>query len=80
MNVETLRCFLWWCLIVNIGLLLYWFAFFSLGHDWLYRFHGKWFKLTKERFDTVHYAGMAIFKLLIFVFNLAPLVALYIAA
>ena len=78
--METLRYFFLWCLIINVGLLLYWFAFFSLAHDWLYRFHGKWFKLPVERFDTVHYAGMAIFKILIFVFNLVPYVALSIVS
>lgn len=78
MNVETLRNFFLWCLIINTGLLLYWFAFFSLAHDWLYRFHGRWFKLPVEKFDTIHYGGMAIFKILIFVFNLAPYIALWI--
>lgn len=76
MNVETLRNFFLWCLIINTGLLLYWFAFFSLAHDWMYRFHGRWFKMPVEKFDQVHYAGMAIYKILIFVFSLVPFVAL----
>jgi len=80
MNMEMLRCFFLWCLIINVALLLNWFAFFSLAHDWLFRLHGRWFKITVERFDKVHYFGMAIFKIMIFVFNLAPYIALSIVS
>lgn len=80
MTVEMIREFLGWCSIINTGLLLWWFLFFVLAHDWLYRFHGKWFNLSVERFDAIHYAGMAWFKLSIFVFNIVPYIALRIVA
>ncbi len=78
MTIDLVRDALLWCFIINIGILLWWFLFFSLAHDWVYQFHGKWFKLSVEKFDTIHYAGMAFFKICIFVFNIVPYFALCI--
>ena len=78
MMIETIRDALAWCTVINMGLLLWWFLFFTLAHDWTYRFHSKWFNLSVEKFDTIHYAGMAFFKISIFVFNLVPYLALRI--
>ena len=78
MAFEIIRDVLAWCAVINIGLLLWWLLFFLLAHDWMYRFHGKWFKLSVERFDAIHYAGMAFFKICIFVFNIVPYLALRI--
>jgi len=78
MTIDLVRDVLLWCFIINIGILLYWFLFFTLAHDWVYQFHGKWFKLSVEKFDAIHYAGMAFFKICIFVFNIVPYFALCI--
>ena len=78
MTINTLREMLLWCFIINLGLLLWWFLFVTLAHDWVYRFHGKWFKLSIESFDAIHYGGMGVFKICIFVFNLVPYIALRI--
>ena len=78
MTIEMIRETLLWCSIINMGLLLWWFLFFSLAHDWLFRYHSRWFSLSIERFDSIHYIGMAVFKLGIFLFNLVPYIALRI--
>ena len=78
MTIDLVRDALLWCFIINIGILLCWFLFFTLAHDWVYRFHGKWFKLSVEKFDTIHYAAMAFFKICIFMFNIVPYFALCI--
>jgi hypothetical protein len=80
MDVFAIREFLLWCTIINMGLLVYWWLMFSFAHDWVMRFHGRWFTLSVEQFDGIHYAGMAAFKLMIFVFNLVPYFALLIMA
>jgi hypothetical protein len=76
--VDTIRDVLGWCAVINLGLLLWWFLFFMLAHDWMYRIHGKWFKLPVERFDALHYAGMAFFKICILLFNIVPYLAIRI--
>ena len=78
MTLEMFRNVVAWCLVINLGLLAWWFLIFTLAHDWLYRFHTRWFKMPVETFDTIHYSGMAIFKIGIFLFNLAPYFALRI--
>jgi hypothetical protein len=78
MTLETARDFLLWCTVINYGVLLVWFFFFMLAHDWMHRFHGRWFRISVERFDEMHYLGMAIYKIGIILFNLVPLLALYI--
>ena len=53
-------------------------AAFVFAHDWMYRMHDRWFKLSVETFDAIHYAGLAVYKVGILLLNLVPLVALYL--
>ena len=78
MTIETARDILLWCIVINYAVLLVWFLFFSLAHNSIYRLHGRWFRLSTEQFDSIHYAGMAIYKIGILLFNLVPYVALLI--
>ena len=78
MTLEIIRDALGWCTVINFGLLLWWFLFFTLAHDWTYRMHSRWFNLTADRFDTLHYAGITFFKIAIFLFNLVPYLSLRI--
>ena len=76
MSVEAIRSFFGWCTLINWGVLLVWWGFVVFASDWIYGWHGKWFKLPRETFAGIHYAGMAFFKILIIVFNLVPYLAL----
>jgi len=78
MTAELILSVLGWCTAINLGILMIWFLFFICSHDWLYRFHTKWFKLSEEKFDSIHYASMAFFKLSVFLLNLVPYLALRI--
>ena len=78
MSIEVTRTFLLWCTILNYGILLLWFLVFVFAHDWILRIHVRWFRLSSEQFDAIHYVGMAIFKIGIMLFNLVPLVVLHI--
>ncbi len=78
MTIEMMRAALGWCSIINMGLLLWWFLALVFAHDLVYRFHSKWFKLSPETFDTIHYSGIAFFKIVVFVFNIVPYFALRI--
>jgi hypothetical protein len=78
MTLETLRAFFGCCTLINWGFLLVWWLFFWLGHDLVYAIHHTWFKLSRESFDTIHYAVMAAYKTAIFLFCLVPYLALHI--
>lgn len=79
MSIETLRKALLWCAVMNYGILLIWFLFFLLAHDSIYLLHRKWFQISIEEFDMLHYAGMAVFKIGIILLNLVPYIALRIS-
>jgi hypothetical protein len=78
MTLEMIRSMLAWCTVIDLGVLIVWFLFFTLAHDRMYRLHGKWFRIGAETFDSIHYMGMALFKLGILIFNLVPYIALRI--
>jgi hypothetical protein len=78
MELEMIRAFFAWCSVIDMVLLSVWLLFFMLAHDLMYRVHGKWFNMSVDKFDTIHYSGMALFKLGIFLFNLVPYFALRI--
>lgn len=77
-NISLWQSLLGWCSLINMGVLLWWWLFFSLAHDWVYQLHTRWFRIEPESFDRIHYCGMAIFKLAIFMFNLVPYISLRI--
>ena len=76
MTIESVREFLGWCSVMNVGLLCVWALAFIGAHDWMHKVHGKLFALSSETFDTVHYGAIAFFKIVVFVFNIVPYLAL----
>lgn len=57
-------------LILFIG-----FAFFNFGHDFMYRMHGRMYRISVETFDAIHDAGMVACKIAIMVMNITPYIA-----
>lgn len=78
MNVDTLQAALGWASLLNLGLLLFWFAMLMIAHDWVYKVHSNWFKMSVEEFDAAHYKLMGFYELSIFVVLLGPYLALRI--
>jgi hypothetical protein len=78
MTLEDIRHALGWCAVINLGILLWWAFFILLARDWTYRMHRRWFKITEEAFDTIHYAGIGLFKIGVLLFNVVPYLALRI--
>ena len=70
--------FLLFSAIVNCAVLIAWFLAFVLAREWMRKVHGRWFKLPDATFDAIHYGGMAVYKIGILLFNLTPLLALYL--
>jgi hypothetical protein len=44
----------------------------------MYLLHGRWFRLSVEQFDMLHYAGMSIYKIGVLLLNAVPWIALHI--
>jgi hypothetical protein len=78
MNPYAIKDFLLYSLAFNYVTLMIWFGVFSLAHNWMYRLHSRWFSLSAETFDAIHYAGMALYKIGIIMLNIVPLVAFWL--
>ncbi|GMW00405.1 MAG: hypothetical protein AMXMBFR84_15420 [Candidatus Hydrogenedentota bacterium] len=78
MTLETIRDALGWCIVFDVIFLFVWGCAFAFMHDWMYRMHVKWFKMSVETFDAIHYAGMALFKMGMILTALVPYLALRI--
>ena len=78
-SIVVLRDLLFWCAIVNYSVLSAWFLVFFFAHGWLYRLHAKWFQISENQFDLIHYSGMAAYKIGVLLLNVAPYIALRIA-
>jgi len=78
MDIRVIRSALLWCSIINYGLLLWWFLYFMLAHEWMLRTAGAWYHLSAEQFDFINFAGLLFYKIAIFMFNIVPCIALYI--
>jgi hypothetical protein len=78
MNVELVRRVLLWCTVINYGILLIWVFVFMLAHDSMHQLHRRWFDLSVDQFDMLHYGGMSVYKIGIILLNLVPYIALHI--
>lgn len=78
MTLQDAREFLLWCTVLNYAALAAWFVIFVSARPWLRKLHGRWFQMSDERFDSIHYAGMAVYKVGIHLLCLMPYLALCI--
>ena len=78
MDVHTLKTFFMWCTIIDGALLVLASLICILASDWVYRMHSCLFPMSREAFDLARYSFIGLFKILFFVFNVVPYVALLI--
>ena len=78
MTLDNLREFLLWCMVINVGLLIFSSLMILAMRNWVYRLHGKMFRLPEEKVASAMYKFIAFYKILIIVFNVVPYIALRI--
>ena len=64
------------CGLFGFAAMLFWAGAFLLAGDLIYNVHGEMFDLSKHELNVMHYAGMGIFKLVVFVFFFFPWLAI----
>ncbi|MDJ0656533.1 MAG: hypothetical protein QNJ40_20400 [Xanthomonadales bacterium] len=77
MTLATLHAMLGWCTVINVAILMLWFAVTWLMPETMYRVYRRVFQITREQFDQVQLSGLTQYRLLILVFNLTPWLALH---
>ncbi len=78
MSIQILTKFFMWCTILNAGFMLLSFVMVTFMGDIAYRIHSKWFPMPRETFNVVIYSFIGLYKILVFVFNIIPWIALTI--
>ena len=74
MRVDQLAEFLLWCTVLNSLLLVFWGVLFVVGRRWMFSLHSRWYALSEESFDRIHYNGILLYKVGVLLLNLVPYV------
>lgn len=61
-----------YCGLINMGILVFWFASNLLGGEAILNFHSRLFGSNSEKIMLVQYQLMGMYKLLNFMFFLVP--------
>lgn len=80
MNIATVTEFLGWCSVINYSVLAISTVMLIVAGDLAKRVHGKLFNLSDDALNTMYFNFLGYYKLAIFIFNLAPYIALKIMA
>jgi hypothetical protein len=78
MDIDSITAFFMWCTILNVALLVLSSLICLCAGDWVYGIHSKWFSVSRETFNVAFYSFLGLYKVLVFVFNLIPYMALLI--
>ena len=77
MAYEVLFEFFIWNTVFNIIVLAWWSVWIMTAGDFVYKIHTKWFEMSREDFNKLHYFGLAFYKLMIILFSAVPLLVLW---
>ena len=77
-SLQTVRAVLAWCTVLNLGLLVFASLAVTLAGGPIRRLHAKMFGLSEDDLSRAYFQYLAQYKIAIFVFNLAPYLALRI--
>jgi len=77
-SIDTVREFLGWCTVINIGILLIATIFIAFARGTITTIHSKLFKLNDADLSQAYFQFLGQYKLAIYVFNLVPYIVLRI--
>ena len=78
MTMCEIREMLGWCSVINLGLMILMFVLWCAARPLIYKVHGKFTSMSEEKFNQMVYIVLGIYKMLVFVFNIVPWMALSI--
>jgi len=78
MNLQTLQQFLFWCMVINLGLLTLSVLLIITFRPWICQMHGRFFGLPEDYICKVLYAFLGFYKIVVIVFNVVPWLAVQI--
>ena len=80
MSIDTLTTLIGWCAVINMGVLL--LSTIALVSRWeaVARLHARLFGLDTVALSAAYFQYLAVFKLLVLIFNVTPWIALKMVA
>ena len=75
-SIDALTSFFGWCTVINIGIYLLTVIALTLLRDFVYRFNGKIFALSRDDVARISFQYVGAYKLAITVFCFVPWAAL----
>ena len=78
MSIETIREFLGWCTVINLGFFIFATVKILAIRDWASKIHAKMFRIDEESVRVIYLQFLAIYKVAFVVLNLVPYLALRI--
>lgn len=78
MNIESIREFLGWCTLINVGILWLTTAIVAFCPGFLLKLHHKLFGLDESSLRMAYYNYLMYLKIAVIIFNLVPYVVLLI--
>ena len=76
MDIETVREFLGWCTVINVGVFFLGVIKVLAIRDWASKVHAKMFQDDEASVRQDYFLYFAHYKIAIIVFNLVPYIAL----
>jgi hypothetical protein len=76
MDLKKLRSILGWCAVINYGLILLGAIVYLLIDKYIYEFSQLFYPIEEDWFNLVILIGLAIWEILIWVFNIVPYIVL----
>jgi len=75
-SVQTVTQVLGWCTVLNMGMLMFASLVLIVAGEHIKKIHAGMFGLSEDDLSRAYFQYLAQYKIAIFVFNLAPYVAL----
>ena len=79
-TIEVVTEFLGWCALINISLLVLSTIMLTFMRGWIVSFHARTSGVDAAELPKIYFEYLGNYKILIFVFNLVPYLALIVMA
>ena len=76
MTLDALTAFLGWCTVINIGVMLISVLAITVFKKSVIRLHSKMFGVNPDDLPLIYFNFIGNYKLVVYVFNLVPYIAL----
>lgn len=76
MDLDVLSAFFFWGAAINLGVLLLSTLALVFARGWVWRLQSRMFPLREDHFNALVYGYLAVYKIVLIAFFVAPWVAL----